>query len=137
MSDARFSELVGKTLVSCRNENDERIVFECDTGEEFVMYHSQHCCECVMVESISGDLSDLIGTPILLAEEACSSDDPDDVGRRKALERAANPNAYHWDYESQTWTFYKLRTIKGSVDIRWHGRSNGYYSERVDFVEAA
>lgn len=134
-NDLKFETLVGKTLVACRNENDDRIVFECDDGKIYALFHSQDCCESVMVESITGDLSDLVGTPLLLAEETSSNDDPDDVKQSKAEARAKDPTGWHWGDESQTWTFYKLRTIKGSVDIRWHGSSNGYYSESVDFAE--
>lgn len=131
--DLKFETLVGKTLISCKNENDERIVFECDDGTTYALLHNQNCCENVTVESITGDLADLVGTPILLAEEASSDDDPEDVKAAKVAARAKDPDAWHYDSESQTWTFYKLRTIRGSVDIRWHGSSNGYYSERVDF----
>lgn len=137
MDELSFNTLVGKTLVSVRNVDDQEVVFLTDANETFKLLHYQDCCESVVVESITGDLADLVGTPILMAEEASSADDPADVSARKAAEKAANPEQYHDWTDSQTWTFYKLRTIKGSVDIRWHGESNGYYSEAVDFVKVA
>lgn len=123
MEYPKFEDLVGKTLRDVRQVGEDEIYFECEDGKNYHLYHSQDCGESVVVESITGDLADLVGTPILMAEEASSEDDPP---------------GYKHDYqpESQTWTFYKLRTIKGSVDIRWHGSSNGYYSERVDFGAA-
>jgi hypothetical protein len=119
--------LLGKTLTRAevRNEDTE-ITFEAEDGSCFLMYHYQDCCESVYVESVVGDLSDLIGSPILQAEEVVqmSGDDASLEGRGD---------------ESFTWTFYKLATIKGSVTIRWYGGSNGYYSESVTFkqLEAA
>lgn len=120
-----FEELTGKTLTKAEKIDDDLIRFEADDGKAYELYHSQDCCERVVVDDISGDLADLVGTPILLAEEAVS-DNPPEV-----------PEGCQTGDESNTWTFYKLRTIKGSVDIRWHGSSNGYYSESVEFAEVA
>lgn len=120
-----FEDLKGKTFTKVEKIDDDRIRFEADDGKAYELYHNQDCCERVVVDDISGDLADLVGTPILLAEEAIS-DNPPDV-----------PEGCQTGDESNTWTFYKLRTIKGSVDIRWHGSSNGYYSESVEFAEVA
>ena len=120
----KFADLQGKTLKRAAQIGEDRIEFETDDGKTFALFHSQDCCESVVVESVTGDLADLVGSPILLAEEAKSKDDP--------------PGYKHeYEPESQTWTFYKLRMIKGSVDIRWYGSSNGYYSESVDFAEVS
>jgi hypothetical protein len=64
-------------------------------------------------------LDDLIGTPITFADSPSSGDLPD-------------KDPEHVD--SFTWTFYKLATLQGWVDIRWYGTSNGWYSESVDFI---
>lgn len=117
----RFEDLLGKTIMAITGGvGDEQLTIETDSGD-FRMYHDQDCCESCRVEDICGDLTDLIGTPILRAEEVSSQEDPEGY----------KPDS---DYrESYTWTFYKLATIKGSVTIRWLGESNGYYSESVDF----
>lgn len=117
-----FSTLLGRILTAV-DINDDRdvLTFTCDDGSRFWMGHHQDCCETVSVEEIVGDLPDLIGSPILLAEEVSSTELPEGV----------QPPEYR--DESETWTFYKLSTIKGSVAIRWYGSSNGYYSEEVSF----
>ena len=149
-----FSDLLGKTLTNIKELGDE-LIFETSEGKSYRMYHSQDCCEHVSIEDIAGDLKDLIGDPIFLAEEV-SSNEPDDklIEVRKAeyekelakhIAKYGNSEKFrawggpspqnHWSEESETWTFYKLSTIKGSVTIRWYGESNGYYSESVDFEE--
>lgn len=119
---SRLKELIGKTVVNIHNDK-EKIIFTCETGEKYKMYHPQDCCEDVEVEDIVGDLMDLVGKPILKAEEVTSVDKHPE---------GLMPTGYVDD--SFTWTFYKLATINGYVDIRWFGTSNGYYSESVNVI---
>lgn len=110
-----FSEIIGFVFTDITYSKDEEIlVFTRDTGQKYKMYHEQQCCEYVYLAEIIGDLSDLLNNPILMAEES-TAEDP--------------------TVESGTWTFYKAATLKGFVDLRWIGESNGYYSERASFGE--
>src|SRR5688572_27505517 len=120
MNRVPFETLLGKTIVEI-DATDDCIKFRCSDGSEYLMHHEQDCCEGVYVESVTGDWGDLIGHPLLKAEESSSSENPPD----------AKPETIEYQ-DSFTWTFYKLATIKGYVDIRWYGESNGYYSESVD-----
>lgn len=129
-----IEQLLGKTLTSINKSFDE-IIFTASDGKEYKMYHSQDCCESVSIDDINGDLDDLIGSPITLAEESSSCDPTvEQIAEKEKKKLEEGENYYDWD-ESFTWTFYKLATIKGYVDIRWYGSSNGYYSESVDVVE--
>ena len=114
--DVGISVLKGKIiqLITVNRDKDE-IIFEISPKEKYKMHHEQDCCENVAIEDICGDLEWLIDEPILKADERSNREDPSD------------------EYESVTWTFYELATIKGSVTIRWCGSSNGYYSEEVSF----
>lgn len=113
-----FTSMIGKTMekVEASQYGDEMSFYS--EGKRFMFYHSQGCCESVGIEDITGDLSDLVGSPIITAEEVST------VG--EVPECSA---------ESYTWTFYRFATAKGSVTVRWLGTSNGYYSESVSFSE--
>lgn len=123
--EVQFNYLLGKTLTKIEkvNKHGDELKFYLENGEIAVLFHSQSCCESVIIEDINGSLEDLVGSPITLAEEATS----------KNITPLGVPQAQ--SYEScYTWTFYRLATVKGYVDIRWLGSSNGYYSESVDFM---
>lgn len=104
MKNKTFSQVVS---------NETSLIFANDY-EAFMFFHIQDCCESVTIEDIVGELSDLAGVPMVTAEEVCDS--------------YGGPG----EDDSYTWTYYKFATIKGYVDVRWYGTSNGYYSEAVN-----
>jgi hypothetical protein len=107
-----FEDLLGRTLY--RAEADDSVLTLYLSNTNYVRFqHHQDCCESVYIEDICGDLDDLVGAPLLEAEEV-SDYEGEDTGE-----------------ESYTWTFYKFATRKGFVTVRWYGSSNGYYSESV------
>lgn len=112
------SILKGKILKDIKIEGNENIFFIDEDDVEYEMFHDYDCCENVYIEDICGDINNLIGSKIIMAEEV--------------INRDLSPlNEFD---ESYTWTFYKFATVKGYVTIRWYGESNGYYSEEVDFA---
>ncbi len=116
-----ITALIGKTLTEIRalEKDSDSVIFVCDDGTEFTMFHQQDCCEGVSIDDVEGDVTDLIGRPLTVAEEVNNLPEP------------PTPEGA----ESHTWTFYRLATDKGFVVIRWYGESNGYYSESVNFAK--
>jgi len=107
-----FEEIINRVPVDVEaSEFEIRIKFL--DGSSCLFYHEQDCCEDVFVEDVNGDWKDLLDTPLLVVEE------------RSEVDFNAS--------ESGTFTFYTFRSVKGSVDVRWYGSSNGYYSEAVNF----
>ena len=122
-----FKDLAGKTLKSIminKGDDDDNIVFTDLDGKKYQLNHFQDCCEYVKIEDICGDIGDIIGNPILVAEEVEHEQD----AKPEGVETDASDDSF-------TWTFYKLDTCKGGVTMRWLGESNGYYSESVSFSE--
>ena len=121
MNECDFSDLLGRTLVRVEGkvgDDDMRLI--CSDGTTYRLWHDQDCCETVNIEDICGDVADLIGNPLTVAEEVIhAGENPPGVPL---------PEGYQ---DSFTWTFYRLATERGAVTIRWYGSSNGYYSEGV------
>ena len=121
MPECTIAALLGETLVTITGAkpHEETIRFETASGRVFRMFHEPDCCESVSVNDVIGSIDDLIGSPILKAEDSTNRDDT------RGIEAP----------DSFTWTFYHLATIKGHVTLRWLGESNGYYGEEVTVFE--
>jgi hypothetical protein len=117
LDDSTLDALKGQKVVSAtanRGWDQNRITLTFESGSVYEQYHERSCCERVEINDINPDLDHIIGGHLSSIEEESS--------------KKWNPK----EGDSHTWTYYKIRTSKGSVDIRWYGSSNGYYSERVD-----
>lgn len=123
-----IEQMLGMVFTQVYNEKDEILVFRND-NMTFRFLHHQNCCEDVHIADIVGDLQDLVGSPILLAE--VSSSDDDGVVNSFLNSNSGNIGGYSVCDE---WTFYKFATRKGYVDVRWIGSSNGYYSTEVSLL---
>ncbi len=114
---SNFNVLYGKVLTGIERSKDDGgdvLTFTTSDGDKYLMCHHPECCDYVDIEDICGELDDLIGHPILLAEDVSNDSEVDRFGGQG------------------TWTFYKLSTVKGSVTIRWYGYDD-YYSVEVRF----
>lgn len=118
---AVFEELIGEVISSGvihSGDDSAALLLVCDSTI-FVFHHQQDCCESVLIEDVSGDLTDLIGSPITEAECVTEETDIDE------------PESEH---KHMTWSFYKFRTAKGAVTVKWQGMSNGCYSEEAELL---
>lgn len=109
-----FGDLVGKRILGITGlrEGSEEIQIHTDVGI-YRLYHDSECSESVEVAQVDGDPADVIGQIVVVAEvrETDMEDSLMDCAR---------------------WTFYTIRAVRGDLDFRWFGASNGYYSVDVN-----
>ena len=115
--DVYIESMVGKVFTKVERQTidgEDFLIFE-NAAEKYKFYHYSDCCESVYIDNICGELIDLENSPLIVAEESSNDCGP----------------GFNGSQGSDTWTFYKFATIKGWVDVRWFGTSNGFYSEAV------
>ena len=110
----KIEDILGRTIKKIEHNEDE-FVMTLENGDVAQLYHIQNCCESVTLADISGDVEDLLHSPLTMAT------------MEENTEAEPESDSY------ATWTFYKFATINGYVTLRFVGESNGYYSESVDF----
>ena len=119
MKNFKIGDMVGLTVENIVVDDEMTFIFT--NGIKVKFYHSQSCCESVYIESIVGDINDLIGNTLVVAEEVSNYD-----GNANDI----NETDVDWG-DVEQWTFYKFDSNKGGITVRWYGTSNGYYSTDV------
>ena len=107
-----IDQIKGMTITAVvYKETSESLLIHLNT-HVLEMIHHQDCCETVYLADVVGSFEDLIGYPLLEVSESTVNTNSEDM--------------------SSTATYYNFNTVKASVQLRWIGESNGYYSETVD-----
>ena len=115
----KIDELVGKAVrgLAYSDEYFQILTDDCI----YIFYHEYNCCESVWLTQVDGISDKIIGSRIVIAEVVTKT------GEDVAIDTD--------NYDSVTYSFYKIGTSKGMIDFRFQGVSNGYYSETVDLVK--
>lgn len=117
-----LSELLGEVISTVEGAEDgQETIITTESGKAIKIYHEQDCCEHVSIED--SEVDDIVGGYCHFAGF---------VDGETPVNNSADDDYYY--EESQTWSFLKIETSKGSIWQRWLGESNGYYSERVDIL---
>ena len=107
-----IEQIKGMTITAVvYKESGESLLIHLNT-HVLEMLHHQDCCESVYLADVVGSFEDLIGYPLIEVSESTV-----DIGNSDI---------------SSTASYYNFKTIKASIQLRWVGESNGFYSETVD-----
>lgn len=113
---ANWFELKGQ-VIKTFDIGDVSIGIELENGQKYSLYHEQDCCEYVRLIKSEGNIENIIGSEVTLAEEDSSE-----------------PDGYNEKYDdSHTWSKFTLKTVKGQFTAWFLGESNGYYNESMTF----
>lgn len=109
-----FEELVGSTLKSVTQDSDDQLVFTLDNSDTYLLGSKYDDHSQFKVLNMIGDLSKIIGSPI--------------------IESSVNRNVTQDDgIERETIVEYSITTANETYSFNWQILSDGYTSEEMSF----
>lgn len=87
------------------------LLFEEEGGALHLFFNEAECCEMVILYDVQGEISTLLGSPLLKAELLPNAQVIEEV------------NIDEWGCEC-AWSVFTFETIAGCVSFRWFGQSN-------------
>lgn len=128
-----FFDMIGCKIESVKVDKNKETTTFCFEDEKRVarFYHEQDCCEEVYIYQTNIDESchgkTIVSIVELIGDEYATKNEQQTVIHDKEKHKTV-------PYECETWTRYEIELDDGSkMFMLWHGVSNGYYSESVNF----